>query len=89
MRSTTPSAAIASAFGLRTPVLGTFVLCVSVLCTPLLAGAQADSAPRTTLPETIPIFPLQDVTLFPNSSLQWVVSISNWASYEKVPVCSR
>jgi Lon protease-like protein len=49
-------------------------LAVGLLCVPVLAGAQPrtpDSSLNTaTLPDTIPIFPLQDVVLFPNMSTQ-------------------
>ena len=39
-----------------------------VLCTPGAGGAQSGSAEAGTLPATIPIFPLQDVMLFPHST---------------------
>ena len=58
MRPTTPCWAI----------LPIFVLCTSVLSTPGSGAAQSESTDAMTLPETIPIFPLQDVTLFPNSA---------------------
>ena len=41
---------------------------VAVLCTPGAGGAQAVSPEAKTLPTTIPIFPLQDVMLFPHST---------------------
>jgi len=48
--------------------LGWPIAFIFVLCTPGWSAAQADSAATVTLPATIPIFPLQDVMLFPNSS---------------------
>ncbi len=48
--------------------LGWPVAFIFVLCTPGWSAAQSDSAAAMTLPATIPIFPLQDVMLFPNSS---------------------
>ncbi len=45
-----------------------FVLC-AVLCAPGSGAAQSGSAEAITLPSTIPIFPLQDVVLFPNSNV--------------------
>ncbi len=49
------------------------IVLIGVLLTAALSpsdsrAAQVSSAEATTLPETIPIFPLQDVTLFPNSA---------------------
>ncbi len=41
---------------------------IAVLCTPGSGAAQSGSAAAMTLPATIPIFPLQDVVLFPNSA---------------------
>ena len=41
---------------------------IVVLCTPGSGAAQSGSAAAMTLPATIPIFPLQDVVLFPNSA---------------------
>ena len=48
--------------------LGWPIAFIFVLCTPGWIAAQADSAATMTLPATIPIFPLQDVMLFPNSA---------------------
>jgi uncharacterized protein len=45
-------------------VCGWFV--VAIIATPALAAAQTT---QTTLPETIPIFPLEDVMLFPEMSV--------------------
>ena len=58
MRPTTPGWAIALIS----------VVCASVLCTAGSGAAQSGSSEAMTLPETIPIFPLQDVVLFPNSA---------------------
>ena len=41
---------------------------IAVLCAPGFGTAQSESAAAVTLPTTIPIFPLQDVVLFPNST---------------------
>ena len=41
---------------------------IAILCTPGSGAAQSGSAAAMTLPATIPIFPLQDVVLFPNSA---------------------
>jgi Lon protease-like protein len=45
---------------------------VAALCTPISVWAQAEPPPRAfvpgTLPPTIPIFPLEDVMLFPHAS---------------------
>ncbi len=40
----------------------------AVLCSPGAGRAQAGSVESTTLPPTIPVFPLQDVMLFPHST---------------------
>ena len=41
---------------------------IAVLCTAGSSAAQSGSAEATTLPATIPLFPLQDVVLFPNTT---------------------
>ena len=41
---------------------------LAVLCAPGLVAAQVDPDATATLPAAIPIFPLQDVTLFPHST---------------------
>ena len=48
--------------------LGWAIALIAVLCTPGSGAAQSGSAAAVTLPATIPIFPLQDVVLFPNST---------------------
>ena len=48
--------------------LGWAIALIAVLCTPGSGAAQSGSAAAMTLPATIPIFPLQDVVLFPNST---------------------
>ena len=53
---------------MRPMTLGWAIALMVVLCAPGSAAAQSGSAEATTLPSTIPIFPLQDVVLFPNST---------------------
>ncbi len=53
---------------MRPMTLGWAIALMAVLCAPALGVAQSASAAEPTLPTTIPIFPLQDVVLFPNSS---------------------
>ena len=48
--------------------LGWAIALIAVLCTPGSGAAQSGSTAAMTLPATIPIFPLQDVVLFPNST---------------------
>ncbi len=48
--------------------LGWAIALIAVLCTPGSGAAQSGSAAAVTLPATIPIFPLPDVVLFPNST---------------------
>ncbi len=48
--------------------LGCAIALSAVLCPPGSAAAQSGSGAARALPATIPIFPLQDVTLFPNST---------------------
>ncbi len=48
--------------------LGWAIVLITILCTPGSGAAQSGSAAAMTLPTTIPIFPLQDVMLFPNST---------------------
>ena len=52
----------------RPMTLGWAMALVAVLCTPVSGAAQSGSVAAMTLPATIPIFPLQDVVLFPNST---------------------
>ena len=52
---------------MRPMTLGWAIVPIAVLCTPGLGAAQSGSADARPLPATIPIFPLQDVVLFPNS----------------------
>ena len=54
---------------MRPVTLGSAIALISVLCTAGSGAAQSDSASAMTLPDTIPIFPLQDVVLFPNSTV--------------------
>jgi len=49
-----------------TPTL--VILLIAVLSGPGTGGAQSSSAEAQALPTTIPIFPLQDVMLFPHST---------------------
>ena len=53
---------------MRPMTLGWAIALIAVLCTPGSGTAQSGSAAAVTLPATIPIFPLQDVVLFPNST---------------------
>ena len=53
---------------MRSKTFGWPMALVAALCTPGLAEAQADPAATASLPAAIPIFPLQDVTLFPHST---------------------
>ena len=53
---------------MRPLTLGWAIAFITVLCTPGSGAAQSGSASAMTLPATIPIFPLQDVVLFPNST---------------------
>ena len=53
---------------MRPMTLGWAIALIAVLCTPGSGAAQSGSAAAVTLPATIPIFPLQDVVLFPNST---------------------
>ena len=53
---------------MRPMTLGWAVALTVVLCAPGSGTAQPRSADAVTLPTTIPIFPLQDVVLFPNST---------------------
>ncbi len=53
---------------MRPMMLGWAIALIAVLCTPGSGAAQSGSAAAKTLPATIPIFPLQDVVLFPNSA---------------------
>jgi len=49
-------------------VLAWAMALVAVLCTPGSGVAQSESAQAMTLPASIPIFPLQAVTLFPHTT---------------------
>ena len=53
---------------MRRPTLAWAAALISVLCIPGSGAAQSGPAAAMTLPATIPIFPLQDVVLFPNST---------------------
>ena len=53
---------------MRPMMLGWAIASSAVLCAPGSGAAQSGSAAAMTLLATIPIFPLQDVVLFPNSS---------------------
>ena len=53
---------------MRPMTLGWAIALIAVLCTPGSGAAQSGSAAAVTLPAIIPIFPLQDVVLFPNST---------------------
>ena len=53
---------------MRPMMLRWAIALIVVLCTPGSGAAQSGSAAAMTLPATIPIFPLQDVVLFPNSA---------------------
>ena len=52
---------------MRPMVLAWAMALVAVLCTPDSGAAQSESAEAMTLPASIPIFPLQAVTLFPHT----------------------
>jgi Lon protease-like protein len=52
---------------MRPMTLGWVIVLITVLSTPGVGAAQSGSAEARSLPATIPIFPLQDVVLFPNS----------------------
>ena len=47
---------------------GWAIMLTALLCTPVTGWAQSRPSEARTLPATIPIFPLQDVMLFPHSS---------------------
>ena len=53
---------------MRTIIPGWTIVFTAVLCAPGSVTAQPGSGDAATLPSTIPIFPLQDVVLFPNST---------------------
>ena len=53
---------------MRSMTLGWAIVLIAILCNPGSGAAQSGSAAAMTLPTTIPIFPLQDVMLFPNST---------------------
>ena len=53
---------------MRRMTLGWAIVLIAILCTTSSGAAQSGSAAAMTLPTTIPIFPLQDVMLFPNST---------------------
>ena len=53
---------------MRPTTLGRAIVLLSVLCVPGFGAAQTEPGAVTTLPPAIPIFPLQDVVLFPNSA---------------------
>ena len=53
---------------MRRPTLSWAAAFISVLCIPGSGAAQSEPAAAMTLPAMIPIFPLQDVMLFPNST---------------------
>jgi len=54
---------------MRPVTLGCAIALISVLSAAGSGAAQSDPDAVMTLPETIPIFPLQDVVLFPNSTV--------------------
>ncbi len=54
---------------MRPLTLACATVLISFLYPPGSGAAQSDPAAARTLPATIPIFPLQDVTLFPNSTV--------------------
>jgi Lon protease-like protein len=47
---------------------GCLIALIAVLCAAGSSAAQSGSAETLTLPATIPLFPLQDVVLFPNTT---------------------
>ncbi len=53
---------------MRPMVLALAMALVAVLCMPGSGAAQSESAEAMTLPASIPIFPLQAVTLFPHTT---------------------
>lgn len=53
---------------MRATRFGWLIALVAILCTANSVAAQADPDVPATLPAAIPIFPLQDVTLFPHST---------------------
>ena len=53
---------------MRPKTLGWAIALIAVLFAPGSGAAQSGSATAVTLPATIPIFPLQDVVLFPHST---------------------
>ena len=53
---------------MRRTTLGWPIALIFVLCTPGSGAAQSGSAEAMMLPASIPIFPLQDVTLFPHTT---------------------
>jgi Lon protease-like protein len=53
---------------MRSKTFGWPVAFGAILCTAGSAAAQSDPVAAGTLPASIPIFPLQDVTLFPHST---------------------
>ena len=66
----TPAAGRAG--GVRAAVIrcggGCVIALIAVLCIAGSSAAQSGSAESLTLPATIPLFPLQDVVLFPNTT---------------------
>ena len=54
---------------MRPVTLGCTIALISVLSAAGSSAAQSDLDAVMTLPDTIPIFPLQDVVLFPNSTV--------------------
>ncbi len=55
---------------MRPMTLGWGIALIAVLCTQGSGAAQSGSSAAMTLPATIPIFPLGDVVLFPNSTAE-------------------
>ena len=53
---------------MRSMTLAWVTALIAVISSPGLCSAQSGSAAEMTFPPTIPIFPLQDVMLFPNST---------------------
>mgnify|MGYP001156639005 CR=1 FL=1 len=53
---------------MRSRMFGWPLALVAILCIPRSGAAQDDPVAPATLPVSIPIFPLQDVTLFPHST---------------------
>ena len=54
---------------MRPVTLGCAIALISILSAAGSSAAQSDQDAVMTLPDTIPIFPLQDVVLFPNSTV--------------------